>query len=58
LRKELEELIPKNISDWQIVLGKVFNFKPTEFTTRFKTVEEYLNKMEASGKRLSAAMGR
>jgi hypothetical protein len=61
LEKELAELKKKldttPLKDWQIELGKIFNFTPTMGTNGKATVLKYIDDLNASAERLSAVYG-
>jgi hypothetical protein len=61
LKKELDKLIKDlNITvlkDWQIELGKIFNFTPTAETKGLPTVTKYIEDLNEESERLSASYG-
>jgi tape measure domain-containing protein len=61
IKKELESLLKQQdaswLKDWQIELGRIFNFTPTSGTEGLPTVISYINELNEAGKRLFAAWG-
>jgi hypothetical protein len=59
VQKDIQEILEKSnpLKDWQIELGKIFNFNPTIETSGLSTIINYINDLAETRNKLFASYG-